>query len=264
MPQTLASPRRLCIALTMAVAVLASGGAVRTAALGPGAGPRTPRLIVPSWRTPVGAGAWTPDGSMTTARMSHTATLLKDGRVLVAGGIGGPHATPLTSAEVYDPRTGRWTPTGHMVQPRSGHAAVLLPIGKVLVVGGAGANTATDYPINLSAEIYDPRSGRWSPAHSPIAATTNRYFTATLPPSGKVLVAGGTSDFDVQRRCWRTAASLSPAAPIQAAATPPPAPRSIFLPSTHVYHKFPPRTPPLAVRGRCPLKARDRSVGFYV
>jgi len=195
MPRVKVSPQRLLIALTMLFAVLGSGGAARMAGLGPMRW--TPQLIVPSWRASAGAGAWTPGGSMITARMSHTATLLKDGRVLVTGGIGGPHATTLTSAELYDPRTRHWTPTGQMVQPRSDHAAVLLPTGKVLVLGGADATT--DYaPVNLSAKIYDPRSGHWSPARSPIAANTNSYFTATLLPSGKVLVAGGSSDFSVQ------------------------------------------------------------------
>ena len=78
-------------------------------------------------------GIWTATGSLATARQSHTATLLPDGQVLVAGGA---NTTILASAELYHPGTGRWTATGSMASARYQHTATLLPDGRVLVAGG--------------------------------------------------------------------------------------------------------------------------------
>ena len=86
-------------------------------------------------------------GSMATARAFHTATLLPDGEVLVAGG-GEPGPA---SAELYDPGTGTWTATASMSTGRAYHTATLLPDGRVLVAGGMGAGRG-------SAELYDPGS----------------------------------------------------------------------------------------------------------
>ena len=57
-------------------------------------------------------------GSMSTARNSHTATLLPNGRVLVAGGYGPDGTTAISSAELYDPDTGTWTNTGSLNSAR--------------------------------------------------------------------------------------------------------------------------------------------------
>src|SRR2546425_992368 len=65
---------------------------------------------------------WVPTGSLATARSAHTATLLPNGKVLVAGGGNG-----LSSAELYDPASGTWTATGSLATGRERHAAVLLP-----------------------------------------------------------------------------------------------------------------------------------------
>jgi N-acetylneuraminic acid mutarotase len=104
------------------------------------------------------SGTWTATASMPEARSgsatplpsSHTATLLPDGGVLVAGGYTGGGGA-LASAELYDPRSGSWTTTARMIEARGGYTATLLPDGKVLVAGGGGAPG--------SAELYDPGSG---------------------------------------------------------------------------------------------------------
>ncbi|MGH3521308.1 MAG: kelch repeat-containing protein, partial [Mycobacterium sp.] len=142
-------------------------------------------------------GTWSATGSLGEARGSHTATLLADGRVLVAGGLAGSAAEPgspqgpLASAELYDPVTRTWTRTGDMAVARYGHTATLLPDGEVLVVGGFGVRGRNDYL--QSAELYDPATGRWRPAAIPTAGRAGQ--TATLLPTGSVLVVGGSPLF---------------------------------------------------------------------
>jgi len=134
-------------------------------------------------------GAWIATGATTVPRYVHTASLLPNGKVLVAGGYTA-EASSLASAELYDPATGVWTATGAMTAPRSGHTATLLPNGKVLVAGGADTPTNDDVsPFLATAELYDPATGVWTATG---AMTNPRYFhTATLLPNGQVLVAGG-------------------------------------------------------------------------
>ena len=120
-------------------------------------------------------------GSLATARLNHTATLLPNGKVLVAGGLGGT----LASAELYDPANGTWAATGSLATGRYWHTATLLPNGKVLVVGGRDSSLNT----LASAELYDPTSGTWTVTGS--LATARYSHTTTLLPSGKVLVVGG-------------------------------------------------------------------------
>jgi N-acetylneuraminic acid mutarotase len=129
------------------------------------------------------ADTWSSTGGLHTARASHTATLLNDGRVLVVGGddFGGS----LPSAEVYDPTIGTWSSTGILKTARSGHTATLLNDGRVLVVGGA--NSTSSYLA--SAEVYDPTTGTWSSTST--LKTARGGHTATLLNDGRVLVVGG-------------------------------------------------------------------------
>src|SRR5687767_11090339 len=82
------------------------------------------------------ANSWTPAGSMTIDRQFHTATLLANGKVLVAGGFKYETGPNVASAELYDPTTNTWTTAASMTIDRSQHTATLLANGKVLVAGG--------------------------------------------------------------------------------------------------------------------------------
>ena len=129
-------------------------------------------------------GVFTPTGSLITARNRHTATLLPNGQVLVAGG---NSDTTLSSAELYDPAAGVWSATGDLGIPENArrlHTATLLPNGQVLVAGGYNYNG----PL-AGAELYDPATGYWTPTGS--LGFARGWHTATLLPNGKVLVAGG-------------------------------------------------------------------------
>ena len=125
---------------------------------------------------------WSPTGSMASARLEHTATLLPSGLILVAGGTGSGGVSATT--ELYDPATGTWAPTGSLASARKLHTATLLPSGQVLVVGGDNGTG----PL-ASTELYDPATGTWAPT-GPLASARLEH-TATLLPSGKILVVGG-------------------------------------------------------------------------
>ena len=126
-----------------------------------------------------------------SARSGHTAALLSDGRVLVAGGSpDGGTITALAGAQIFDPATGKFTATGSMSTARFHFTATLLSDGRVLVVGGCGFGSASNAPA--SAEIYDPRTGTFSPTGS--MSTARCGAAATLLSDGSVLIAGGTPD----------------------------------------------------------------------
>jgi hypothetical protein len=141
-------------------------------------------------------GVFVATGSMSTPRLYHSATLLPDGTVLIAGGISG--WTPLTSAEIYDPATRTFRPTaGDMTTPRTdgvydSHTATLLGNGKVLIAGGARLDSLSPLVSTTldSAEIYDPATGLFTPTTGSMT-TPRRGHTATLLRDGKVLISGG-------------------------------------------------------------------------
>ena len=186
--------------------VLAAGGSA--SACSPGCELPSAELYDPD------TGQWTFTGALGTARALHTATLLDDGKVLVAGGSSccadaSPICTYLTSAELYDPATGQWSPTGSMSTGRERHTATLLPGGKVLIAGGTNYLT----PALASAELYDHETGTWSNA-APMQ-TARHDFTATALPDGAVLVAGGccpanagAETYDAARDAWTPTRTL--------------------------------------------------------
>ncbi len=150
----------------------------------------------PDWVT--SAEAWDPltgsfssAGELTEGRYAHTATLLADGRVLVAGGSDNSYGvTGLASAEIWDPATESFSPAGPLLQSRGRHSATLLADGRVLVVGGVVVENDAERFL-ASAEIWDPATESFSPAGSLDAARV--VHTATLLPDGRVLVVGGAN-----------------------------------------------------------------------
>lgn len=196
-------------------------------------------------------GTWSATGPLTTGRQGHTATLLANGQVLIAGGqtsltrggnvtfvSAGLAAAPSASAERFDPARNSWQPIASLSSERVEHTATLLPNGQVLVVGGVGK--AGDAPL-ASAERYDPAADRWIAVAAP---TARAGHTATLLPDGSILVVGGkgsgnsylaTAELYVSRTGpvatptatavpTRTPTAVPAAAPTN---TPPPAPTQV-------------------------------------
>jgi len=136
-----------------------------------------------------GGDTFSSTGNMAKALLGHTATLLPNGKVLIAGGVSASLSQPTISAELYDPSTGRFTITGSMATPRAGHTATLLPNGKILIAGGYTDFSNGEFHATATAEVYDPATGSFSPSSSMEAARFEH--TATLLPNDTVLIAGG-------------------------------------------------------------------------
>ena len=143
-------------------------------------------------------GTWSRTGSMTTPREGQPATLLNNGQVLMAGGGGG-------TADLYNPATGKFTPTGTMLSVHGSSVGTLLPGGDVLVTG-----KGQDF-----AELYHPATGQWSNASTGLGtceaiAECRSFSTATLLPTGNVLVAGGLVGLDQNPQTTATAMLYHP------------------------------------------------------
>ena len=140
-------------------------------------------VVAASRQSNPSAGSVIAGPHMLEPRSGHTATLLPDGKILIAGGMR-RNQDFYRSAEIFDPASGKFSQTAEMHEPRVGHIAVLLKSGKVLIAGGWVGRGCTD-----SAEMYDPKTGRFDPLSRMTARRGNP--SATLLPDGNVLIAGG-------------------------------------------------------------------------
>jgi N-acetylneuraminic acid mutarotase len=151
---------------------------------------------------------------MNYARARHTATLLQNGKVLIAGGMADK------TTELYDPETDTWSLSGNMVSRRYDHVAVRLFDGTVLVAGGRTRNDNRVNYVNQwftnSAELYNPVTGTW--AALPNMRFPRADFTAALLYDGSVMVIGGrlqtgdmtptTEIYDPSTKSWRMGVSM--------------------------------------------------------
>jgi hypothetical protein len=183
---------------------IATGGSVSyplaplaliNSAIGPNASPASVNAFAPS--TP----------SMNEARATGMATLLPNGKVLIAGGtriipsfVTAPVIVTLSSTEIYDPVANTFAAsTPSMNQARCCATATSLPNGKVLIAGGQRFdNSAGPPPVFISStlsstELYDPQTNTFA-ASTPSMNQARCCATATLLPNGKVLIAGGSDN----------------------------------------------------------------------
>lgn len=154
--------------------------------------------------------AWTTAGWLSGPRQYHTATLLGNGKVLVAGGLELVDYLYVSEATLYDPVTNTWTAAPPMSTVRGRHTATLLTNGKVLVVGGNGPGT-----YEASAELYDPATNAWQSAGAMSLGRLDHKAVRLL--DGRVLVVGGYNSgavanvdlYDPVTNSWAPAAPLS-------------------------------------------------------
>lgn len=128
---------------------------------------------------------WVTAGSLASARNAHSASLLPNGQVLIAGGYGSLNQN-LASAELFDPSTLLWRPAGMLAKPRTNHGAVMLSNGRLFMSGGA--NYYLDQ-FTASGELYDWTNGGNLP-FIPLSLGRAIHTATLLPDDGVLLVAG--------------------------------------------------------------------------
>ncbi len=177
---TMTEPRYGCTATTLQDGTVLIAGGDTNSGSEPESTTDTAEIYNPS------TGTFTPTtGTMVSARAFHTAVLLGNGEVLLAGGI--LELNPLTSAELYNPSSGTFTATGSLNTARLDFGAILLADGRALEVGGSGESGVLD-----TAEIYDVGAGAFSLAANTMSS--GRAYPSVAPlPNGNALVAGGNS-----------------------------------------------------------------------
>jgi len=163
---------------------------------------------------PIETQTTTPTGSMHVARTSHQTTVLNTGLVLASGGQSGGTAVP--QSELFNPSTGTWSVTGSNLIPRFDHTATLLLDGRVLAAGGVSSDG--DCTSNVTAETYDPATGKWS-LTGRIPSPVGTGHIAVRLSDGRVLVAGGgdrcgdvfntASIFDPRTNIWSATGSMN-------------------------------------------------------
>lgn len=181
-------PRRNHVVTTLKDGRILITGGIQLVGSGFGATPNT-EIFDPA------AGSFVAANRMTDGRWLHTATLLKDGRVLIVGGRNNNCTAnclvyTLNTAEIFDLATGTYTPTGSMHISRCNHTASLLPDGRVLILGGETTDdlgTGNDQ-VGVS-ELYDPATGRFTTWTSLIQPRSSHQAVPLY--NGKILVLGG-------------------------------------------------------------------------
>ena len=186
---TWTSAGRMTVAHTDATASVLPDGRVLVAG-----GGMTARPYAATARTDLydpASGTWSAGPPMSVARADQTATVLADGRVLVAGGatvyyaLGQVHA----SAEIFDPQRNSWTTVASMDSARYTAAAVTINGGRQVLVAGGWDSTADLAPSLASAELYDVAGNTWTPVGS--MSDGRGQFRMVLLTDGRALAVGG-------------------------------------------------------------------------
>ncbi|WP_413582326.1 Kelch repeat-containing protein [Bdellovibrio sp. HCB288] len=131
-------------------------------------------------------GLWSAGPALPSPRLFSQATVLTDGRVLVAGGLDGAFAKTATTA-IYNPASNSWSTGPSIAIPRVGHSSHLLPNGKVIIIGGA-AHPTTSAPTEKT-EIFDPATNQWT--YGPDLPTAVSEFSSVTLSDNTILILGG-------------------------------------------------------------------------